>query len=120
MSHPRHGINPAASSLQAWQGPTTTPDWSLSEEACPYGAHRSSDWAIADGGPIVCGVCHPPACADEVLRRGEAGFAKVEANTRARELEVDTRAERRRLAIIEAQDRRRAAELQRLADRMTA
>jgi hypothetical protein len=32
-----------------------------SHAPCPYGAHRPSDWRAADGGPVVCGVCHPPA-----------------------------------------------------------
>lgn len=28
---------------------------------CPYRSHRSSDWRRRDGGPVTCGVCHPPA-----------------------------------------------------------
>jgi len=27
---------------------------------CPYPAHRETDWRLGDG-PLVCGVCHPPA-----------------------------------------------------------
>lgn len=29
--------------------------------ACPYDRHRSTDWRLAEGGPVVCGICHPPA-----------------------------------------------------------
>jgi hypothetical protein len=28
---------------------------------CPYPDHRPSDWRLTAGGPLVCGVCHPPA-----------------------------------------------------------
>lgn len=28
---------------------------------CPYEHHRASDWRLADCGPRVCGICHPPA-----------------------------------------------------------
>lgn len=29
-------------------------------DACPYPFHRPTDWRVGDG-PIVCGICHPPA-----------------------------------------------------------
>lgn len=32
-------------------------DWA----PCPYPAHRASDWRLRGGGPVTCGVCHPPA-----------------------------------------------------------
>lgn len=28
---------------------------------CPHAAHRPTDWRRADGGPLTCGICHPPA-----------------------------------------------------------
>lgn len=28
---------------------------------CRYERHRPTDWRGRDGGPVVCGVCHPPA-----------------------------------------------------------
>lgn len=28
--------------------------------ACPYPAHRETDWRLRAGGPTQCGVCHPP------------------------------------------------------------
>lgn len=33
---------------------------------CPYDRHRLHDWRLAAGGPVVCGVCHPPAPGLEV------------------------------------------------------
>jgi putative DNA primase/helicase len=33
---------------------------------CPYEHHRPSDWRLADGGPRVCGICHPPAAGIDV------------------------------------------------------
>lgn len=36
-------------------------------EACPYPGHRPSDWRSVAGGPVVCGVCHPPACEHELV-----------------------------------------------------
>jgi hypothetical protein len=35
---------------------------------CPYSGHRGTDWRLASGGPLVCGVCHPPAPQLEVVR----------------------------------------------------
>lgn len=28
---------------------------------CLYPAHRPTDWRRDGGGPLTCGVCHPPA-----------------------------------------------------------
>lgn len=28
---------------------------------CPYRGHRVTDWRLKAGGPVTCGVCHPPA-----------------------------------------------------------
>jgi hypothetical protein len=40
---------------------------------CPYERHRPSDWRLADGGPRVCGICHPPAAGiDAKAATGEA------------------------------------------------
>jgi putative DNA primase/helicase len=40
---------------------------------CPYERHRPSDWRLADGGPRVCGICHPPAAGiDAKPATGEA------------------------------------------------
>jgi hypothetical protein len=46
---------------------------------CPMPAHRPSDWRLRSGpgraaGPVVCGVCHPPAPGLNIARRGEPGF----------------------------------------------
>lgn len=35
---------------------------------CPYCAHRGDDWQLASGGPMVCGVCHPPAPGLDIRR----------------------------------------------------
>lgn len=49
-------------------------------EPCDKPEHRPHDWRLRPDpelgpGPIVCGICHPPApSADEVLRRGDPGF----------------------------------------------
>jgi hypothetical protein len=34
--------------------------------ACPYQDHRRTDWRLCAGGPVVCGVCHPPAAGLDV------------------------------------------------------
>lgn len=39
-------------------------------EVCSYPAHRGEDWKLASGGPVVCGVCHPPARGLKVERVG--------------------------------------------------
>jgi hypothetical protein len=36
---------------------------------CPYPAHRGRDWRRRDGGPLICGVCHPPAVPDDQIER---------------------------------------------------
>lgn len=33
----------------------------FADQACPYPRHRESDWQPLAGGPLVCGICHPPA-----------------------------------------------------------
>jgi hypothetical protein len=36
------------------------PAWA-SDQPCRYQRHRRTDWQLRAGGPVVCGVCHPPA-----------------------------------------------------------
>ena len=38
---------------------------------CPYPRHRSTDWQRRGGGPVVCGVCHPPAAGVPFDRIGD-------------------------------------------------
>jgi hypothetical protein len=57
--HPKHGINPEAERLAHWLNATVA--GFLSGEPCPYPRHRGVDWRLSAGGPVVCGVCHPPA-----------------------------------------------------------
>lgn len=35
---------------------------------CPYPRHRGTDWHLVDG-PVVCGVCHPPVIASDLVIR---------------------------------------------------
>lgn len=39
-------------------------------DGCPYPAHRDlgTDWRLAEGGPVVCGVCHPPVKGLDVVK----------------------------------------------------
>jgi hypothetical protein len=46
---------------------------------CPYPNHRSSDWQLAPGAPVVCGRCHPPA--DSRLAQPAARGALAECET---------------------------------------
>jgi hypothetical protein len=110
MSHPLHGINPAAAALQARQA--AAPRWALTLEPCPYSEHRSSDWVLAAGGPIVCGVCHVPAADLELIRRDERGFATRERAARKRQAEAEREgaARRAREAELEAEARAEEAE----------
>lgn len=38
--------------------------------ACPYPGHRESDWRLRRGGPVQCGVCHPPVATLDVVGVG--------------------------------------------------
>jgi len=40
---------------------------------CAYEHHRPSDWRLADGGPRVGGICHPPAPGVEAVPAAEGG-----------------------------------------------
>lgn len=42
---------------------------------CPYRHHRATDWRLTAGGPVVCGVCHPPAAGLDVTRRPQRAAA---------------------------------------------
>ena len=46
-----------------------------SATGCPYPRHRGFEWSKADGGPIVCGICHPPAVPDVVWASLDLGAA---------------------------------------------
>lgn len=44
---------------------------------CIYIRHRDTDWRLAEGGPVVCGVCHPapPQMAVRlIVTRNDPGF----------------------------------------------
>lgn len=38
--------------------------------ACPYPQHRPSDWRLRAGGPVQCGVCHPPVDGLDIVEFG--------------------------------------------------
>jgi hypothetical protein len=58
------GINGDAIALQRWLA-AAVPLLAGDGAACPYDGHRLTDWRLA-GGPVVCGVCHPPAAGLDV------------------------------------------------------
>ena len=39
---------------------------------CPYPRHAGHEWRLANGGPWVCGVCHPPVAGLDVEWSGES------------------------------------------------
>jgi len=81
------GTNAEASSLERWTASVGGRLASLSSAAlapCPYPRHRPSDW-VTPIGPLVCGICHPPAAEfDGIRRRGEEGFDELVAQAAAR------------------------------------
>lgn len=62
------GINGDAAILQRWAGAVAGGRVRTEAplEPCPYPHHRGADWRLASGGPIVCGICHPPAAGLDV------------------------------------------------------
>lgn len=55
------GINGDAAGLQRWMEVVATSVPTGTIAACPYPRHRRADWRLAAGGPVMCGLCHPPA-----------------------------------------------------------
>lgn len=64
------GINGEAAALQRFGGAVMA--YASSSSVCPYPGHRGRDWRLAAGGPVVCGVCHPPARGLAVIEALEA------------------------------------------------
>jgi hypothetical protein len=63
-THDTQGINGRAIGLQRVLAAV---DLRLcSDDPCPYDVHRATDWRLRAGGPVVCGVCHPPAAGLDV------------------------------------------------------
>ena len=65
-SQPIYGINPNARAFGGWLGPLAARF--VTGEPCPYPDHRETDWRLVSGGPVACGVCHPPARGLDVER----------------------------------------------------
>jgi hypothetical protein len=63
------GINGDAAALQRRLAAVAASSGGGAIKPCPYPYHRATDWRLAQGGPIVCGVCHPPASGLDVTRR---------------------------------------------------
>ena len=53
------GINGEAELLQRQQSAVL--GFVRGTDPCSYATHRGADWMLEEGGPVVCGVCHPPA-----------------------------------------------------------
>lgn len=63
------GINGDAAALQSKMD-TALKYSGISEDSCPYPAHRQTDWRLEDQVLVVCGVCHPPARGLRFIRIG--------------------------------------------------
>jgi hypothetical protein len=60
---PLHRGTPAISK----RGASNTP--------CPYERHRPTDWRLAVGGAVTCGVCHLPVVTLDIVRVGQDAHA---------------------------------------------
>lgn len=65
------GINGDAAALQRRMDSALAAVGAVQTGACAYPRHRGSDWRLAAGGPLVCGVCHPPAPGLDIVNHQE-------------------------------------------------